>query len=360
MMGETPKNSATMTHRSSMHGNDMSFMCIECGTDIKDVEVTNGHIRPGSAGFRCQTCRTDPSKVNREDLKICCEEMGCYSTSSYEDLASVINRLRQVHKGDEDLLIACLIGCDNQGHGCPRGCPRGCGEVILSGHTTPVIEHFRQVHPSYCDPKFEGHRNDISFRCIDCGTNIKDVRITNGHVRPPPRKGKEEMCFRCQTCRTDTTKLKSEDLEIFCGHGCYSTSSYEDLASVINRLRQVHKEEEDLYVTCLIGNCLGEDCPPHCLPGCGGIISSGYTAPVVEHFRQIHTSFCDPTYAHVGYDENGKPAIDHKEQAHSDTKAMKAEAEIASTKNLEKQLDSDTKATKSEAGSTSSEETDPL
>ena len=140
--------------------------------------------------------------------------MGCYSISSYEDLASVINRHRQVHKGDEVLRITCLIGCDNQGHGCPRGCPRGCGEIIFSGDTTPVIEHFRQVHPSYCDPEFEGHRNDISFRCIDCGTNIKDVRITNGHVRPPPREGRD-MCFRCQTCRTDPTKLKSEDLEKF-------------------------------------------------------------------------------------------------------------------------------------------------
>ena len=149
------------------------------------------------------------------------------------------------------------------------------------------------------------HGNDMSFTCIDCGADIKDVKITNGHVRP------ERAGFRCQTCRTDPTKVKREDLRIICGHGCYSTTSYEDLAHVINRLRQVHKENEDLYITCLIGDCLSEDCPPHCPRGCGKIISSGHTAPVIEHFRQVHTSFCDPTYAHVGYDENGKPAADH-------------------------------------------------
>ena len=41
-MGETPENLASMTHMSSMH--DMSFKCIECGADNKDIEVTNGHV----------------------------------------------------------------------------------------------------------------------------------------------------------------------------------------------------------------------------------------------------------------------------------------------------------------------------
>ena len=246
MMGETPKNPATMTHRSSMHGNDMSFMCIDCGADIKDLKITNGHVRPSPMRkndmcFRCQSCRTDPTKVKREDLKILCGQ-GCYSTTSYEDFASVIDRFRQVHKEDEDLYATCLIGCGNQGHGCARGCPQGCGKVISSEHTASVIEHFRQIHTSYCDPKYENHGNDISFGCIECGADIKDIKITNGHVRPPSKR-KNGMCFRCQSCRTNPAKIKSEDLEIFCGHGCYSTTSYEDLALVINRLRQVHKND---------------------------------------------------------------------------------------------------------------------
>ena len=33
------------THMSSMHKDDMSFKCIECGADNKDIEVTNGHIQ---------------------------------------------------------------------------------------------------------------------------------------------------------------------------------------------------------------------------------------------------------------------------------------------------------------------------
>ena len=104
------------------------------------------------------------------------------------------------------------------------------------------------------------HEADISFKCIECGADNKDIKYTNGHVI---------SSFRCQTCRTDLTNEKSEDLYIFC------------------------------------------------LLGCESVISYGHTASVINHFRQVHTSYCEPVFDHVGYNKTCKLALDHMRQAHS-------------------------------------------
>ena len=40
-------------------------------------------------------------------------------------------------------------------------------------------------------------------------------------------------------------------MHVFRGRGCCSATSYEDTASVINHLEQIHKENRDLYISCL-------------------------------------------------------------------------------------------------------------
>ena len=105
-MGETPENFTTMTHMSSIH--DMSFKCIECGADNKDIEVESGFV---SSGFMCQTCRSDPTKVKYKDLVVFSDRFhvsGMISMASIEDAGSVLDCLRQIHK-EEDLHVACRL-----------------------------------------------------------------------------------------------------------------------------------------------------------------------------------------------------------------------------------------------------------
>ena len=39
---------------------------------------------------------------------------------------------------------------------------------------------------------------------------------------------------------------------------------------------------------------------------------------MINHFKQVHTSHCEPTCDHVGCDESSKLAVDHMKQAHND------------------------------------------
>ena len=84
----------------------MSFKCMECGADNKDVEVTNGRVRSNST---YQTCRSSPTKVKYKDIRVFCTSSlygrsGCYSTTSIDYTSSALDHLRQIHK-EEDLYI---------------------------------------------------------------------------------------------------------------------------------------------------------------------------------------------------------------------------------------------------------------
>ena len=107
------------------------------------------------------------------------------------------------------------------------------------------------------------HEPDIYFECNQCGANNEVKIITNGHYSG-------DISIRCQGCSRDLT----------------------------------NEEGNELYLICNLG--------------CRSVISYGYTASVIDHFRQVHTAYCEPAINHIGCDKDCNLALDPELQAHDD------------------------------------------